>query len=64
MFPENNIGETRLYRFFYPDGEETEVTEGDTETDPESETEVITPDARLEAQPDLWLASGHEDWIP
>lgn len=40
------------------------MTEGDTETDPESETEVITPDARLEAPPDLWLASGHEDWIP
>lgn len=64
MFPEKNIGETRLYRFFYPEGEETEATEGDTEADPESETEAVTPDARLEAPPDLWQASGHEDWIP
>ena len=60
MFPEKSIAETGLYRFFHPGaGEETE-----TEKTLETETEILTPDPRLTAPPDLWQASGNENWTP
>ena len=60
MFPEKSIGETGLYQFFHPGaGEETE-----TETAAETGTEALVPDPRLTVPPDLWQASGHENWDP